>query len=113
LIKEDLELLTREYNEPNKPEYYFMDGEGALIEATTADRISFLLEENSWYACRTFGQWEFDNIFVPHISAEESIRSLGGWDEAIKAEPYEVVELLRVLSRRGTYRGKCPVCMDW
>ncbi|MFC1924790.1 hypothetical protein ACFLXA_05460 [Chloroflexota bacterium] len=65
--------------------------------------------------------WDESKIF-PRIDIECLVYHLGeecsevkskGFSKAIEENPYEVIDNLRVLCRRKTFKGTCPVCQDW
>ena len=58
--------------------------------------------------------WVFRQCFIPHLKSElpgELKTKL--FYEIIEERPYQVIEILRVLAARKTFKGTCPVCEDW
>ena len=91
-------------------EYIVWDG---YFEKATVnqDQLSDMLDDNIPLAASKHGL-DFD-CFLSHLEVEYSdIESKGLW-KVIRENPYELIETLRVLARRKTFKGTCPVCENW
>ncbi len=71
------------------------------------------LDENLDRACGTFSFFTVMDYFVPHLKAEQLGFASEGISREIQERPYELIEILRVLANRRTFKGTCPVCEDW
>lgn len=58
--------------------------------------------------------WFFRHCFVPHLKSElpEEL-STKLFFKVVEEQPYELIEILRMLAARRTFKGTCPVCKDW
>jgi len=57
--------------------------------------------------------WFFRYCFVPHLRSElpdELTTEL--LFNVVERQPYQLVETLRLLAARKTFKGTCPVCKD-
>lgn len=58
--------------------------------------------------------WFFRTCFVPHLKSELSEElSTKLFFKVVEEQPYELIEILRVLASKGIFKGTCPVCEDW
>ena len=58
--------------------------------------------------------WLFRACFVPHLKSElREELSTKLFFKVVEEQPYELIEVLRVLAARGVFKGTCPVCKDW
>lgn len=48
--------------------------------------------------------------FVSHFNAEEPSLKI---PEDIGIKPFEIIQRLKILSRRKEFKGTCPVCESW
>jgi hypothetical protein len=58
--------------------------------------------------------WFFRYCFIPHLKSElpgELKTKL--FYQIIEEQPYELIEILRLLAARKTFKGTCPVCENW
>lgn len=80
----------------------------------TGEQLSIQLEQNIQYAIHEHTEWFFCECFLPHLTMEfsEEMRTAGFWN-MVKEQPYELIEIIRVLAARKTFKGTCRVCKDW
>ena len=78
----------------------------------TKEQLSVQLEQNIDFAIHEYTDWFFYQCFLPHLRSElsEELKSKGFWD-IVKEHPYQLIETLRVLAARKTFKGTCPVCI--
>ncbi|MFC1927361.1 hypothetical protein ACFLW7_02135 [Chloroflexota bacterium] len=58
--------------------------------------------------------WFFRHCFIPHVKSELSEElTTEPFFKLVEEQPYKLIESLRVLAARGTFKGTCPVCKDW
>lgn len=50
--------------------------------------------------------------FINHFAAEYPEIDSIGWDNLIEENPYRLIEILRGLANKKTFKGKCPICRD-
>ncbi|MDD5094337.1 MAG: hypothetical protein PHV74_08175 [Dehalococcoidia bacterium] len=80
------------------------------------DELGLALESNLENIFQQCGPWDFWYCFYEHFLAEFSeLFAPNESDITILTDkrPYELIEALRVLARRKTFKGTCPVCKDW
>lgn len=58
--------------------------------------------------------WFFRHCFIPHLKSELP-EALGTklFFKVVEEQPYELIEILRMLAAKRTFRGTCRVCEDW
>lgn len=115
LLGNDLKQVMKWVSPTGDVEYHLFDeSETYLQERLTVDDLSSKLEENLLAVYRDFTEWFYLSCFIPHLFAE--------WSEGLRTkmskallyeEPYELIETLRLLAERKTFKGTCPVCKDW
>ncbi len=56
----------------------------------------------------------FRDYFVPHLKSElpEELKTELFYI-VVEKQPYLLIETLRLLAARKTFKGTCPVCKDW
>lgn len=67
--------------------------------------IATILKERDWF---------FRDCFMPHLKSElpEELTAQPFF-EVVEEQPYELIEILRVLAAKKTFKGTCPACPDW
>jgi hypothetical protein len=92
----------------NQEPLYYLAGEGKNITTDELrDRIISLID---------WGRAHFGALmdhFITHLAAEfDNIRPQE-CEQYLLDNPYLVVDMIRNLALRKTFKGKCPVCQDW
>ena len=115
LLANDLKRVIRSVEPTGDIKYLLYDeSETDIRERLTDDDLSVRLEENLLTVYRDYTDWFYKNCFIPHLFAE--------WSEDVQTkmsrallydEPYLLIETLRLLAERKTFKGSCPVCKDW
>jgi molybdopterin converting factor small subunit len=115
LLANDLKRVRKWVMPTGDIEYQLFDeSEENLIARLTDDDLSGRLEENLLAVYRDYTEWFYENCFLPHLFAE--------WSEDVKTkmskallyeQPYLLIETLRLLAERKTFKGICLVCKDW
>jgi len=80
----------------------------------TNEQLSTRLKENYVMAEHKYERWFIHDCLIPHLKSElpEELKSKAFLDIA-KEHPYELIQALRILAARKTFKGTCPVCKDW
>ena len=105
LLKNGLDAITRlEHGELS-----LGDGRGWF----NYEELTEILEENFKSACFEFSPYDVESGFVPHLEAEVPAIKTQGLQKYLDEHPYEMIETLRLLCRRKTFKGKCPICQEW
>jgi hypothetical protein len=104
-------LLT--YNEkhddaPETEEWLMTDNEWI----PTNDLVGYF-KDNLESVKDEFGIFAFQDCFWPHIEAEHPELSVDQFRALLSDNPLKIVDTLKVLALRGTFKGSCPVCKDW
>jgi len=61
-----------------------------------------------------FSTYLFDECLIPHIITELSSAGITDtWDKVVEEQPYELIQVLKILAAKKTFNGKCPICKDW
>jgi len=74
--------------------------------------LSFRLERNMEFISDKYIKFDLDCL-ESHLKAESSEIASKRFYGTLWEKPYELIEKLRVISRRKTLKGTCPVCEDW
>jgi hypothetical protein len=114
LLANSLGKVLEGYTSSGKHEYAVT---GSIYEdfyEVTEEQLSTQLEQNIEYTIHDHTEWFFYECFVPHLAMEfsEEMKTKGFWG-MVKEQPYKLIETLRVLAARKTFKGTCPVCKDW
>lgn len=58
--------------------------------------------------------WFFRHCFMLHMKSElpEELKT-ELFFKVFEKQPYQLIEILRILAARKTFKGTCPVCKDW
>lgn len=115
LLANDLKRVMKWVSPVGDIEYHLFDeSETYLQERLTEDELSGQLEQNVPTVHRDYTEWFYQNCFIPHLFAEWSEDVQTKMSKALLYEqPYLLIETLRLLAERKTFKGTCPVCKDW
>jgi hypothetical protein len=114
LLANDLKRVMKWVEPPSDIEYLLWDGsETHVLERLTEDDLSGQFEQNIGLAYQEYTEWFFKECFLPHLYAEwpEELKNKGFYIVA-EEQPYLLIETLRLLAERKTFKGTCPVCKD-
>ena len=80
----------------------------------TKEQLSCRLKENIVLTEHKYTRPFFHSRFLPHLTSElpEELKTEGFYD-IVNGQPYQLIETLRLLAERKTFKGTCPVCKDW
>ena len=115
LLANDLKKIMKWVMPTGDIEYQLFDeSETHLQERLTEDELSGQFEQNINLAYQEYTEWFFKECFLPHLYAEwsEELKNKGFYIVA-EEQPYQLIETLRLLAERKTFKGTCPVCTDW
>lgn len=114
LLANDLKRVMKWVTPTGDIEYHLFDeSEMHLVERLAEDDLSGQLEQNLHTVYRDYTEWFYQNCFIPHLFAEWSEAGQTKMSKALLYEqPYLLIETLRLLAERKTFKGTCPVCKD-
>lgn len=115
LLDNDLNRVMKWITSTGDIEYHLFDeSEEHLVHRLTEDDLAGQFEQNIILAYQDYTDWFFKTCFLPHLYAEwsEELKKKGFYIIA-EEQPYQLIETLRLLVERKTFRGNCPVCEDW
>jgi len=116
LLDNDLNRVMKWVISTGDIEYQLFDDNNLneLPYKLTEDDLSGKFEQNIISAYHDYTEWFFKNCFLPHLYAEwsEELKNKGFYIIA-EEQPYQLIETLRLLAERKTFKGSCPVCKDW
>lgn len=69
----------------------------------------FITDDGTEYPLQIYSPVDYDQL-ISHLAAESRSVEVYGLDEAIRRDPYEVLEALRNLSRGKALKGECALC---
>ena len=115
LLDNDLNRISKWVSPEGQFEYHLIDeNELQLLERLTEGDLSGKLEENLLVVYRDYTEWFYQECFIPHLFAEWSQDVQAKMTKALLYErPNQLIETLRILAERKTFKGTCPVCKDW
>lgn len=90
---------------------YTMIQEHKDVEILKRDLYLYLLA-NTDITIRKFSQFDVDCLFS-HLMTEYTQIEEIGYSVFIETDPFELIKILRIVSRRKTFKGTCPVCAEW
>jgi hypothetical protein len=104
-------LLT--YNEkhddaPETEEWLMTDNEWI-----PTDNLVGYFRNNLESARDEFGVFAYQECFLAHLRAENPELTLEQFKALVKDNPLKVIDSLKILAVRGTFKSICPVCKDW
>jgi len=92
-------------------EYFFW--EGGAGQGITGRQLSDMLERNiESLSEQPDDAYDLD-CFLHHLVTEYPEVKSKGFNKFAEENPYELIDILRLLTRRKTFKGACPVCKDW
>ena len=110
-----VETSVRQGDNLGEPEYIILDGGwDSPPYPITKEQLSSILEHNIEVVRNQYTIQVFYEQFLAHLESElpEELKTKGFFD-VVKEQPYRLIEILRVLAARKTFKGTCPVCKDW
>jgi hypothetical protein len=77
----------------------------------TNEQLSTRLKENYVLAEHKYERWFIHDCLLPHLKSEfpEELKSKAFLDIA-KEHPYELIQILRIIAAKKTFKGTCPAC---
>ncbi len=104
-------------NQTNQPEYEIYEGFDSPGYPIARKQLSSMLDTNIEMLRSQKGESILYEQLVPHLNAEipEIVTDIEprGFLNTIRNNPYELIDYLRILESRKTFKGTCPVCEDW
>lgn len=75
------------------------------------ESVTDTLWDNLVNAIEYFKPSPMPEMFMQHYSYET--QSQTRMMDMLKNDPFELIQILRVLVRRRTFKGTCDLCKDW
>jgi hypothetical protein len=95
-------------DEYGRPKYTIGEQE---VEITILE-LSLSLRANIQSVLLQFSPWDL-TCLIYHLKAESPEIESKGFTDVVRENPYKLIDTLRVLAWRKTFKGTCPVCRDW
>ena len=111
LLSGSLEKLLPDQTTDEVSDTYTIYGDEE--EEINRRELASRLDRNIENVIHHYGPSDFLDNFLLHLQAECLDIKHGKWDEVVSSNPYILVEAIRILSQRKTFKGTCPVCKDW
>jgi len=115
LLENDLNRVMKWVISTGDVEYQLFDeSEVHLLQRLTVDDLAGKFEDNITLAYQDYTEWFLKTCFLPHLYAEwsDELKNKGFYIIA-EEQPYQLIETLRLLAERKTFKGTCPICKDW
>ena len=95
-----------------KTEYIVFDGFASRFDD---DDLIIELEQNYEKVIQEYGEWFYNTCFIPHFYAElpKEYFEEKHLFRIVEEQPYLIMDTLRLVLERKTFKGTCPVCKDW
>jgi hypothetical protein len=77
------------------------------------EELGSVLEKNFSAACIRFSEDEVHGSFIPHVEAEFPEIVSDGFTDYLECKPLKLIETLKLLIRRKTFKGTCHIWIDW
>lgn len=81
------------------------------ITELTYSQLIRRIEGNIDYVCQRYSTWHMWDCFAAHLTAEYPESE--DFYEFLYTRTSELINALRTLAERKTFKGTCPVCEDW
>lgn len=113
LLANDLKRVMKWVASTGQIEYHLFDDE-EILHRLTEDDLAGQFEQNIILTFHDYTEWFYANCFLPHLYAEwpEELKNKG-LSIVAEEQPYQLIETLRLLAERKTFKGTCPVCKEW
>jgi len=113
LLANDLNRVTKWISSTGQVEYHLFDDE-EILHRLTEDDLAGQFEQNIILVFHEYTEWFYMNCFLPHLYAEwpEELKKKGLFIVA-EEQPYQLIDTLRLLAEKKTFKGTCQVCKDW
>lgn len=115
LIMDSLNTVTTTREDVTNPEYVgYEDGVYESPEyPVSREQLVTALDQHIEIVYTKYTAVKFSQQFIPHLIAEIPDIATNGLGSYITEHPYELIDTLRILVDRKTFKGKCPVCEEW
>ncbi len=110
LLANGLETITK--NDPIISAFPYTLWSGQAGMGIPHKLLSSYLQQNIDQLFLEYNDFDLQN-FMSHLEAEYPDIGSEGLRKVVAENPYELIEILRVLARRKTFKGTCSVCEDW
>lgn len=96
-------------NEQLQDTYVIVSPESGYYEIEHSTLVG-RIETNIDDVCKQFSSWDMFDCFLPHLMAEFPPEQ--DYYEILNKFPCKLINILRMLAQRETFKGTCPVCKD-
>lgn len=111
LLENGLDTVTK--NDPSVSAFPYTLWSGQSGMSIPHELLSSYLQKNIDQLYLEYEDFDLPD-FMCHLEAEHIEIKSKGLRKVVAENPYELIEVLRVLVRRKTFnKGTCPVCKDW
>jgi len=110
LLANGLETITK--NDPSVSAFPYTLWSGQAGIAIPHELLSSYLQQNIDQLYLEYNDSDLPD-FMCHLEAEHTEIKSKGLRKVVAENPYELIDILRVLASRKTFKGTCPVCKDW
>jgi hypothetical protein len=115
LLANDIDsvLGSSKPTEPNNTRYIITNRTNGETYELNKDNLSEQIWLNHKQTTTKYTKWFFYICFQPHLEAELPELKDEGFYGFVEDKPIELINTLRILAARKTFKGTCPVCKDW
>lgn len=116
LLANDLDCVSVNPDPESDDDMYTAWAREGHTGSLSKESLALLLGDNLEDVMLEYDEWEH-GWFASHLEADVKVEfpAVGNNEFAnlCMDNPYEVIETLKILRARKTFRGKCPVCKAW
>lgn len=74
-------------------------------------QLALEIKQNMEAVCNKYSKYNLD-CFLSHLKAEPKIEGKE-FLEVLDKNPLQLIEILKLIVQKKTFKGTCPVCKDW
>ncbi|MDD5510305.1 MAG: hypothetical protein PHI12_05815 [Dehalococcoidales bacterium] len=111
LLEEDVgKVIVRGDSEQSDSTYGINSPDLGYYELTR-NQLTGRIEGNIDYVCGKYSTWHMFDCFAEHLMAEFPPEQ--DYYDLLNKYPGKLINTLRMLAERKTFKGTCPVCKEW
>ena len=112
LLEDDVDKVLTIAAEADTSErrYQIVSEDSGFTELTHSQLVG-RIEGNIDYVCQHYGTWHMWDCFAAHLEAEYPESK--DFYKYLNTQTGTLINALRTMAERKTFKGTCPVCKDW
>lgn len=113
LLEDDVGKVLTIATEADTPEriYQIVSGDSGFTELTHSQLVGTIEGNIDYYVCQRYSTWHMWDCFAAHLAAEYPDSK--DFNDFLNKQTSALINALRTMAARKTFKGTCPVCKDW